>query len=154
MQVLQKAVVGTQLIEYENTIRSKKEKEKVTSQAENIIGNQENENTIAEFENTNTSQGNRNKIEMITSQFENFIQHQNKVSSESCFNKSEIALDGTKNLNSGDNDLKFMSNSTVESNNATNHHLLGLSEDINKDSGDSSTVPENRKQNHQLKNLY
>lgn len=44
MQVLQKAVVGTQLIEYENTIRSQNKIETVTSQSE--IRNQESESPI------------------------------------------------------------------------------------------------------------
>ncbi|CAK1598466.1 unnamed protein product [Parnassius mnemosyne] len=102
MQVLQKAVVGTQLIEYENIIRSQNKIKTVTSQSEIIIRNQENENPIAEFENTNTSQTNQNNIEIITSQ------HQNKDSPDSCFNKKELTLDTTKNLNRGNKDLIFI----------------------------------------------
>ncbi|CAK1585620.1 unnamed protein product [Parnassius mnemosyne] len=108
MQVLQKAVVGTQLIEYENTIRSQNKIKTVTSQSEIIIRNQENENPIAEFENTHTSQTNQNNIEIITSQ------HQNKDSPDSCFNKKELTLDTTKNLNRGNKDLIFISNAIVE----------------------------------------
>ncbi|CAG4968926.1 unnamed protein product [Parnassius apollo] len=149
MQVLQKAVVGTQLIEYENTIRSHNKIETVTSQSENIIGKQENENPISEFENTNTSQINLNKLEMITSQFENFIEDQNNDSSHSC--KNELSSDATENLKRDGKDFKVISNATVDSNNATNY-LEVLSENINIDSGKRSAFPENQKLNHQMKN--